>query len=107
MGAVQDGTSKVCYKVVPPFDADAWRHYRHQRMATFGPTGKAVVLLVDRRGIHRAHKVAPTLTRGAGRLRLHGLPAHSGHHLKPIEGFWRVLKRTVGAGRSFGTLRAL
>lgn len=62
-------------------------------------------MVVDRSGIHRAHKLAPTLERWAGRLRLHFLPAHSGHHLHPIAGFWRVLKSTVGAGRSFRTLR--
>lgn len=107
MGAVQYGTSKVFYKLVPHFDALAFRQYLHQLMATFGPTGKEVVLVVERRGIHRAHKLTPTLERWAGRLRLHFLPAHSGHHLNPIEGFWRVLKTTVGAGRSFGTLRAL
>jgi transposase len=107
MGAVQYGTSKVFYKVVPHFDAQEWRQYLHQLMATFSNTGKEVVLVVDRSGIHRAHKVAPTLARWAGQLRLHFLPAHSGHHLNPIEGFWRVLKSTVGAGRSFSTLRSL
>jgi len=107
MGAVQYGTSKVFYKVVPHFDALEFRQYLHQIMATFGPTGKEVVMVVDRSGIHRAHKVAPPLARWAGRLRLHFLPAHSGHHLNPIEGFWRVLKGMVGAGRSFNTLRSL
>jgi transposase len=106
-GAVQYGTSKVFYKLVPHFDALELRQYLHQRMATFGTTGKEVVLVVDRSGRHRAHKLTPTLERWAGRLRFHFLPAHSGHHLNPIEGFWRVLKTTVGAGRSFSTLRAL
>jgi len=106
-GAVPYGTSKVFDKVVPPCDADAWRHSLHHLMAPCGPTGQAVVLVVDRRGIPRAHKGAPTLTRWAGRRRLHCLPAPSGPQRNPLEGFWRVLKRTVGAGRSFGTLRAL
>jgi hypothetical protein len=107
MGAVQYGTSKVFYKVVPHGDALEWRQYLPQIMATLGKTGKEVVMVVARSGIHRAHKVMPTLERWAGRLRLHCLPAHSGHHLHPIEGFWRVLKTTVGAGRSFGTLQTL
>jgi transposase len=107
MSAVQYGTSKVFYKLVPHFDALEFRQYLHQLMATFSHTGKEVVLVVDRSGIHRAHKLTPTLERWAGRVRLHFLPAHSGHHLNPIEGFWRVLKSTVGAGRSFATLRSL
>jgi hypothetical protein len=40
IGAVQYGTSKVFYKIVPQFDAEGFRHYIHQVMATFGPTGK-------------------------------------------------------------------
>jgi transposase len=107
MGAVQSGTSKVFSKLVPHFDAREFRQYLHQLMATFGKTGKEVVLVVDRSGIHRAHHLTPTLERWAGRLRFHFLPAHSGHHLNPIEGFWRVLKSTVGAGRSLSTLRSL
>src|SRR5215216_1289585 len=35
MGAVQYGTSKVFYKIVPPFDAQEFRQYIHQVMATF------------------------------------------------------------------------
>lgn len=56
LGAVQYGTSQVLSKVVPHFDAQEFRHYLHQLMATFGRTGKKVVLVVDRSGIHRAHK---------------------------------------------------
>ena len=35
------------------------------------------------------------------------LPAHCGHHLNPIEGFWRVMKDTIGAGRGFADLHLL
>jgi DDE superfamily endonuclease len=107
MGAVQYGTSKVFYKLVPHFNAQELRQYLHQIMATFGTRGQEVVMVVDRSGMHRAHTLAPTLARWAGRLHFHFLPAHSGHHLNPMEGFWRVLKSTVGAGRAFSTLRAL
>ena len=40
-------------------------------------------------------------------FRFHFLPAHCGHHLNPIEGFWRVMKDTIGAGRCFGNLQQL
>jgi hypothetical protein len=49
IGAVQYGTSKVFSKIVPQFDAEGFRHSIHQVMATFGPTGKEVVMVVDRR----------------------------------------------------------
>jgi len=92
---------------VPPFEAQALRHYRHQVMATFRTTKQEVVMVVDRRGIHRAHKLDATLDHSQGTLRFHGLPAHGGHHLNPIEGFWRVLKDRIGAGRCFADLHQL
>jgi hypothetical protein len=61
LGAVQYGTSKVFSKVVPHFDAQALRQYLHQVMATFSTTGTEVVMVVDRSGIHRAHKLDTTL----------------------------------------------
>ena len=107
MGAVQYGTSKVFYKVVPQFDTEAFRQYIHQMMALFSSTGKEVGMVVDRSGIHRAHKLASTLTHWHARFRLHFLPARCGHHLNPIEGFWRVLKDRIGAGRCFPDLHHL
>jgi hypothetical protein len=38
IGAVQYGTSKVFYKIVPHFDAQELRQYLHQVMATFSKT---------------------------------------------------------------------
>ncbi len=35
------------------------------------------------------------------------LPAHCGPHLNPIEGFWRVMKDAIGAGRCFPDLHQL
>src|SRR5262249_58056414 len=61
LGAVQYGTSKVFYKIVPHFDAQELRQYIHQVMAVFSKTGKEVVMVVDRSGIHRAHKLDATL----------------------------------------------
>jgi transposase len=107
IGAVQYGTSKVFYKIVPHFDAQELRQYLHQVMATFSKTDKEVVMVVDRSGIHRAHKLDATLEHYHSKLRFHFLPAHCGHHLNPIEGFWRVMKDTIGAGRCFGDLQQL
>jgi hypothetical protein len=107
IGAVQYGTSKVFYKIVPHFDAQELRHYLHQVLATFSKTGKDVVMVVDRSGIHRAHKLDTTFDHYDGKLRFHMLPAHCGHHLNPIEGFWRVLKDYIGAGRCFANLHLL
>jgi DDE superfamily endonuclease len=107
IGAVQSGTSKVFDKIVPHFEAQELRHYLHQVMATFRTTGQDVVMVVARSGIHRAHKLDATLDHDHDTLRLHCLPAHGGHHLNPIEGFWRVRKDTIGAGRCFGDLQQL
>jgi hypothetical protein len=107
IGAVQYGTSKVFYKIVPHFDAYKFRQYIHQVMATFRKTGNEVVMVVDRSGLHRAHKLDTTLAHYHNKFRLHCLPAHCGHHLNPIEGFWRVMKDAIGAGRCFRDLAAL
>jgi transposase len=107
IGAVQYGTSKVFYKIVPHFDAQELRQYIHQVMAAFWKTAQEVVMVVDRSGIHRAHKLDATLDHYHGQFRLHFLPAHCGHHLNPIEGFWRVLKDVIGAGRCFPDLHQL
>ena len=85
IGAVQYGTAKVFYKIVPHFDAQELRQYCHQVMAAFGKTGKEVVMVVDRSGLHRAHKLDTTLGHYQGKMRFHFLPAHCGHHLNPIE----------------------
>ena len=107
IGAVQYGTSRLLYKIVPHFDSQDFRQYIPQVMATFSKTDKEVVMVVDRSGIHRAHKLASTLEHWHGRFRLHLLPAHCGHHLNPIEGFWRVMKDAIGAGRCFADLHQL
>jgi len=69
IGAVQYGTSKVFYKIVPQCDAEGFRQSIHQVMATFAPTGKEVVMVVDRSGSHRAHTLASTLAHWPGRFR--------------------------------------
>jgi hypothetical protein len=99
IGAVQYGSCKVCYKIVPHFDAQEFHQYRHQVMATLSKTGQEVVMVINRSGIHRAHKLASTIDHWHGQLRLHLLPAHCGYPLNPIEGFWRMMKDTIGAGR--------
>jgi hypothetical protein len=73
LGAVQYGTSKVFYKIVPHFDALELRQYIHQVMAIFRKTGKEVVMVVDRSGIHRAHKLDTTLEHYHSQFRLHFL----------------------------------
>jgi len=107
LGAVHYGTSKVFYKIVPQFDTAEFRQYIHQIMALFGHTGKEVAMVVDRSGIHRAHTLASTLTQWHDRFRLHFLPARCGYHLNPMQGFWRVLKDRVSAGRCFPNLHQL
>ena len=104
MGAVQYGTSKVFYKIVPHFDAQELRQYLHQVMAPFSKSGKEVVMVVDRSGMHRAHQLDAPLEHYHSKLRFHFLPAHCGHYLSPIEGFWRVMKDAIGAGRCFANL---
>ena len=107
MGAVQYGTSKVFSTIVPHFDAQALRHYLHHVMATFRKTEQEGVMVVDRSGIPRAHKLDATLDHDHGTLRCHCLPAHCGHSLNSIEGFWRVMKDAIGAGRCFANLHLL
>jgi hypothetical protein len=107
IGAVHYGTSKVFYKIVPHCDTEALRQYIHQVMHIFGKTDKEVMMVVDRSGIHRAKKLASTLAHYDGQCQFHLLPAHCGHHLNPIEGFWRVMKAAIGAGRCFSALQQL
>jgi DDE superfamily endonuclease len=107
LGAVQYGTSKVFSKIVPHFDTEGFRQYIHQVRALFGPPGTEVVRVVDRSGMHRAHKLASTLAHWHEQLRWYCLPARGGHHLNPLEGFWRVMKERIGAGRCFPDLHQL
>ena len=63
IGAVQYGTSKVFYKIVPHFDAQELRQYMHQVMATFRKAEKEVVMVVDRSGsIGRTSSTRPSTT---------------------------------------------
>jgi hypothetical protein len=63
--------AKIGDKIVPHFDAQEFRQYLHQIMATFRKTGKDVVMVVDRSGIHRAHKLDTTFDHYDGQLRFH------------------------------------
>ena len=101
MGAVQDGTANVFYTIVPHCEAQERRPYSHQGRATVKKTGTVVVMVVDRSGIHRAHQLDATREHYHSKCRLHCLPAHGGHHLNPIAGFWRVMQDCMGAGRCF------
>jgi len=76
IGAVHYGTAQVFSKSVPHFDAQERRQYLHQIMATFSTTGKDVVMVVERSGVHRAHKLDTTFAHYDGTLRFHFLPAH-------------------------------
>ena len=76
-------------------------------MHVFRKTGKEIVMVVDRSGIHRAHKLDATLDHYHEKFRLHFLPAPCGHHRNPIEGFWRVMQDVIGAGRCFPDLHQL
>ena len=107
IGAVQYGTSRIFYKIVPHFATHEFRQYLHQVMRVFGKTGKEVGMVVDRSGIHRSGKLASTLEHDDGQFQLHSLPVHCGHKLNPIEGFWRRMKDAIGAGRCFNDLPQL
>ena len=96
IGAVQYGTSKVFYKIVPHFDAQELRQYLHQVMAAFSKTGKDVVMVVDRSGIHRAHKLDATLDHYHGKFRFHFLP---GPLWAPPQPHRRLLARDEGRDR--------
>jgi hypothetical protein len=102
IGAVQYGTSKVFYTIVPHFDTEGFRPYIHPLMALFGHTGKEVVMVVDRSGIHRAHKLASTLAHWHKQFRLHLLPAHCGHHLNPIEPYSDTFRAYSSNTRIYG-----
>lgn len=107
VGAVLYGTSKVFWKVTPHFDSYDFRQFIHQIMAHFAKTQTPVVMVADRSGIHRAKALASTLAHYQGQFRLELLPARAGHQLNPIEGFWRVMKEALGAGRCFEDIQQL
>ena len=62
LGAVQYGTSKVFYKIVPHLETEGLRQYIHQVIALLSPTDKEVVIGADYSSLHRAKKLASTLT---------------------------------------------
>jgi hypothetical protein len=107
MGAVQYGTSRVIYTIVPHCDAHTFRQYIHQVMSIFGHTGKEVVMVAEQSGLHRAHQLDSTLNHSAGKWHVHLFPPRCGHHLTPMEGFWRVMKDAIGAGRCLRDLPQL
>jgi len=107
MGALQDGTATGFSNIVPPCEAQERRQDRHPVRAIVSQTDTAVGMVVDRSGSQRAPQLDATLEPSHGPLRCHGVPAHGGHHLHPMEGVWRVRKATLGAGRCFGHLQHL
>jgi hypothetical protein len=94
-------------EVVTHCDAQELRPYIHPVLATFSKTRQEVVRVADRSGLHRAHQLASTLAHWHERFRLDVLPARCGHPLKPIAGFWRVMKDRIGAGRCLPDLHQL
>jgi len=62
-------------------------------------------MVVERRGIHRAHTLASTLPHWPARWRLPCWPARCGHPRHPLEGFGRVWQDKLGAGRGFPDLQ--
>jgi hypothetical protein len=107
IGAVQYGPSTVFSQIVPHCDAQELRPYLHPVMATCSQSDTEVVMVVDRRGSHRAHKLDAPLAHYRDTFRFHVLPAHWGHHLNPIEGCWRGMQDALGAGRCFSALQQL
>jgi len=107
MGAVQYGTSKGFSPIGPHGEAQALRQEMPHVMAPCSKRGTEGVMVVDRRGSHRAHQLDVPLAPYHKTWRCHCFPAHGGHHLNPIEGVWRVMKDPIGAGRWFTDLRQL
>jgi hypothetical protein len=107
IGAVQYGPATAFSKMAPLCEAQAFRHYRHRIMRLLGTTGTEVVMVVARRGMHRAGTLPATLVPYEGKVQCHVLPAHCGHHLNPIAGCWRAMQDTMGAGRCLHPLSAL
>jgi hypothetical protein len=66
LGAVPEGTSKVFSTIVPHGDAQELRPYLHPVGALCSPTGQEVVMVVDRRGLPRAHQLDTTLDHDHG-----------------------------------------
>ena len=102
IGAVQYGTARGLDKIVPHFDAQDFRQYRHHILAIFAKPGKAVVMVVDRSGLQRAGQLASTLAHDDGQVQLHLLPARCGHPPQPHRGLLaceegRHRRRAVGA----------
>jgi hypothetical protein len=93
--------------MVPHFEAQELRPYMHQVLAVFSTTDHEVVMVVERSGSHRAHKLDATLDHYHEPLRFHGFPAPCGPHLHPLEGCGRVMQDTIGAGRCFPALLQL
>ena len=56
ISAVHEGTANVVSTIVPHVDAQEVRPCLPHVMATFSTIGTDVVMVVDRSGIHRAHK---------------------------------------------------
>jgi hypothetical protein len=107
IGAVPYGTSNVFDKVVPQVDTEGFRPYIHHVLARLRHPGTEVVMVADRSGIHRAHTLASTLPHWHARFQRYCLPARCGPHLHPIEGFGRVRKDRIGAGRCLPDLQQL
>jgi hypothetical protein len=61
IGAVQYGPSQVFSQIVPHVDTEARRQYLPQVMPILRKTAQEVVMVVDRRGIHRTTELASTL----------------------------------------------
>jgi hypothetical protein len=99
MGAGQYGTTTVFSKIVPHVAAQELRPYLHHVRAPFSKTGQEVVRVGERRGLPRAHQLDAPLAHSHSKGRCHVFPAHCGHHLNPLAGFWRVMKDASGAGR--------
>ena len=69
LGAVPYGTAKVFSNSVPHFEAQAWRQSMHQVLATCRKAEPEVVMMVERSGSHRAHKLDATLDHSRGKFR--------------------------------------
>lgn len=107
IASVVYGTNELIYSIVAHFGAREYLQYLNNLLIRLGKQGKEIVLVHDGSGIHKAEKIKKFLEKNKGRIREFKLPAHSGHRLNVMEGFWKVLKDRVNARKSYEDLHLL
>jgi transposase len=107
VGIVQYLTSKVLFKIVPHFDGKEFKQFLYQIIHCYKNENKKIVMILDLSWIHKAKTLKSFLALYQDKFEFYFLPAHSGHHLNVIEGFWHPVKEAIGSNRSYSDIHAL